>query len=221
MSKLNFTNIEKAFNQLSLRERVSTFSALLICFLAISYFLILEPMLLQRVQAAKALKLSEQQEASLTAEIAAVKMRLQKDPLQEVNEQITFSKQTLSALDARLEKKLVKFVLAQQMPIALTKVLADSPGVRIESLTSLPVTAVNSAQEKTADKTPENKFYKHTLEMKLTGSYNAIYQYLVNLEALQEKFYWSSLNYQVVAYPLAEVTIQIYTLRAQKDLVSG
>jgi len=221
LSKLNFTNIEKAFNQLSLRERISTLCALLICFFAVSYFLIFEPMLLQQVQAEKAIKISEQQEASLSNEITAIKLRLQKDPLQEVNEQIAFSKQTLAVLDKQLNKKLVKFILAQKMPIALTKVLGNSPGIKVESLISLPVTAVNSAQEGAAGQAAENIFYKHTLEMKLTGSYNAIYQYLLNLEALQEKFYWSSLSYQVSDYPLANVTIQIYTLSAQKDLVSG
>lgn len=221
MSLLNFKKIEKAFNQLSLRERISTFCALLICFFAISYFLILEPMLLQQTQAAKILKISEQQEASLTSEIAEIKLRLQKDPLQEVNQQIAFSQQTLGGLDKQLNKKLVKFIPAQKMPIALTKVLANSPGIKVESLTSLPVTAVNSTQKGTAEQPAENIFYKHTLEMKLSGSYNAIYQYLLNLEALQEKFYWSSLSYQVSDYPLAKVTIQIYTLRAQKDLVSG
>ncbi|MCP5077110.1 MAG: MSHA biogenesis protein MshJ, partial [Psychromonas sp.] len=51
--------------------------------------------------------------------------------------------------------------------------------------------------------------------------YNAIYQYLLNVESLQEKFYWYSLDYQVSNYPLAEVTIQIYTLSDQRDLVSG
>jgi len=172
---------------------------------------------LQQAQAEKALTISEQQDASLSREMAAINLRLQKDPLQEVNEQIAFSQQTLNALDKQLNKKLVKFILAQKMPIALTKVLGDSKGIKVESLTSLPVTAVNSAHDKAA----ENIFYKHTLEMKLSGSYNAIYQYLLNLEALQEKFYWSSLSYQVSDYPLADVTIQIYTLSAQKDLVSG
>jgi hypothetical protein len=41
------------------------------------------------------------------------------------------------------------------------------------------------------------------------------------MENLSEKFYWYSMDYKVSSYPLAEATIQIYTLSDQQDLVSG
>ena len=221
MSWVNVTKIEKAFNTMTLRERIIIFCALLICFFSISYFWMVDPAMLKQAKAEQALKLSYHQETDLNQEIAKIKLRLKKDPLQQVNQQIAFSLQTLSALDAQLDEKLIKFIHAQKMPIALTKVLSASPGVKVESLISLPVEAYSTMQTPAGAGALQNQFYKHTLEMRLIGDYNAVYQYLLNLEHLQEKFYWSSLSYQVTDYPLAEVIIRIYTLSDQQDLVSG
>ena len=219
MINLNFSQIEQAFNNLTLRERAFIFCALLICVFSISYFWIFEPGILQQAKAEKALQLSYQQENSLDNEIAEIKLRLQKDPVQEINNNIAFSLQTLAALDKQLDDKLVKFIYAQEMPVVLSKVLARSPGVKVLSLMTLPVAVFNSSTG--AAESATNIFYKHTLEIQLVGDYNAIYQYFLNLEGLQEKFYWSALTYQVIDYPLAKVTVQIYTLSDQQDLVSG
>ena len=129
-----------------------------------------------------------------------------------------------SSENALLDEKLIKFIHAQKMPLALTKVLSKTPGIKVNSLISLPVQAFHAGQTETLaveSEMPQNLFYKHTLEMQLVGDYNAIYQYLLNLENVKEKFYWSSLSYQVTDYPLAEVIIEIYTLSDQQDLVSG
>jgi MSHA biogenesis protein MshJ len=183
--------------------------------------------MIKQVKAEKALQSHVEQVDKLNNEIAEIKLRLQKDPLREINNKIAFSLQTLAALDKQLDEKLVKFIDAKKMPVALSKVLNRSPGVTVVSLTTLPVSvfdlAVDSVEQSSPDaiEPEQNIFYKQTLEIKLTGSYNAIYQYFLNLEAIQEKFYWSVLTYQVSSYPKAEVTIQIYTVSEQQDLVSG
>jgi MSHA biogenesis protein MshJ len=221
MIKLNFNEVEKAFNKLLLRERIIIFSGLLICIISAAYFWIATPAMEKQAKAEQALQLSYEQENKLNSEIAELILRLQKDPLQEINNKIASSLQTLSALDKQLDKKLVKFIHAQKMPTALAKVLSKSPGVKVESLISLPIESIRSSAEIVAGERVQNLFYKHTLELQLSGDYNAIYQYLLNLESLQEKFYWLSITYQVSDYPLARVTLQIYTLSDQQDLVSG
>ena len=104
----------------------------------------------------------------------------------ELSEQIARSEQTLVKLDKQLDLKLVKFIHAQKMSLALSRVLSKSPGVEVESLTTLPVTVFNASEN--TEQLAKNIFYKHTLEIKLVGNYNAIYRYFLNLEALQDKF---------------------------------
>ena len=218
MRYLNVMEVEKQFNELTLRERVIIFAGLVICIISVSYFWQIEEAIVEQQNASRERQVIYKQQQKIENEIIAANLRLQKDPIQELNNKIAFSQQTLASLDKQLDQKLVKFIHAHKMPIALTQVLAESPGVKISSLISLPVEAFNSSQQ---DKQINNIFYKHTLQVELIGSYNAIYQYLLNIETLQEKFYWDSLDYQVQDYPLATVVLQIYTLSDQQDLVSG
>lgn len=220
MSKFSYTEVDKSFNNMTLRERFILFAALLICTISITYFWLVEPAILTQTKIQKSLQKSYQAEKVLKNEIAEVNHRLKQDPLEEINNKIAFSQATLVQLDKKLDDKLVKFIHAQKMPIALTKVLSRSPGVKISALKSLPVKAFNT-EKKASEKSEQDTFYQHTLEITLLGDYNAIYQYLLNVESLKEKFYWYSMDYNVSNYPLAEVTIQIYTLSDQQDLVSG
>lgn len=220
MSKYNYSEIESAFNKMSLRERLIMFGALVLCTVVISYYWIIEPAVLEQSKAKITLQKSVKQAKSLKNDIAKGNKQLQEDPLEEINNKIAFTETTLAKINTQLDDKLVKFIHAQKMPIALTKVLANTPGVKITALKSLPVKVFNASQQKVKDAT-HALFYQHSLEITLQGNYNAIYQYLLNVETLQDNFYWSSLDYKVSNYPIADVTIQIYTLSDQQDLVSG
>jgi len=220
MSNLSYAELEKRFNKMSLRERLILFSAVVLCSLFISYFWIIEPALLNQNKIKAQITKSVQQENLINKEIAAANKRLQEDPLEEIVKKIAFTEATLDKLNGQLEDKLLKFIHAQKMPIALTKVLSRTPGVKIIGLTSLPVKVFHTSKGG-GENAPDILFYQHSLQITLQGNYNAIYQYLVNVEKLQDKFYWHSIDYKVSDYPLSDVTIQIYTLSDQQDLVSG
>lgn len=222
MSKLSYSEIEKLFNGISQRERFILFGALIICSISITYFWVLDPAFITQASIEKQLQKSVKQKRALNSEITQVKQKLQQDPIEEINNKINFSQGILKSLDKRLDDKLFKFIHAQKMPIALTKVLAKTPGVKIKALKSLPVKIFNTSKQSNSESgNNQNIFYQHTLEITIQGDYNAIYQYLLNVESLPEKLYWYSLDYQVSDYPVAQVTIQIYTLSDQQDLVSG
>ncbi len=220
MSKHTYREVENAFNIVTLRERTIIFGALIFCTVAILYFWLLEPAMVQQQKATHTLQRNAQQEKVINNEILLTTQRLQKDPLKEINQKIAFTETTIAQLDKQLDEKLVKFIHAQKMPLALTNVLSKTPGVRISALKSLPVKIFNTSAPR-VDNVTQKTFYRHTLEITLQGDYNAIYQYVLNVENLKDKFYWYSVDYQVQTYPLAEVIIQIYTLSDQQDLVSG
>ncbi len=220
MSKFTYSEMDNAFNTITLRERIIIFCALIFCTVAILYFWLLEPAMVQHKKAMHTLQRNYQQEKVISNDILQTTQRLQKDPLKEINQKIAFTETTIAQLDKQLDEKLVKFIHAQKMPIALTNVLSNTPGVRISALKSLPVKIFKISAQK-VDNVTQKTFYRHTLEITLQGDYNAIYQYVLNVENLKDKFYWYSVDYQVDTYPLAEVVIQIYTLSDQQDLVSG
>lgn len=63
--------------------------------------------------------------------------------------------------------------------------------------------------------------FKHAVVIQLEGSYFDVIDYLVALESLSWKFYWSELDYRVVAYPKAIVTLEVYTLSTEKGAAHG
>jgi hypothetical protein len=232
MSKFSFSSLSESFNAMTLRERIILFVAVVICCVSVMYFWVLDPATIKQDKLKIALQKSSLEEKSTRKEIAEIEQRLKQDPLEEINNNIAFSQTSLSKLNKQLEEKLVKFIRAPKMPIVLTKVLAKTPGVKISALKSLPVKVFDTNNLHTANHnsninnqvktTPESDiFYQHTLQVTLVGDYNAIYQYLLNVESIEDKFYWYSMDYKVSDYPLAEVILQIYTLSDQQDLVSG
>ena len=60
--------------------------------------------------------------------------------------------------------------------------------------------------------------FKHSVVIQLEGSYFDVVDYLSALENLSWKFYWSTLDYRVVKYPKAIVTLEVYTLSTGKGV---
>lgn len=54
--------------------------------------------------------------------------------------------------------------------------------------------------------------FKHAVVIQLEGSYFDVVDYLSALENLPWKFYWAELDYRVIDYPKAIVTLEVYTL---------
>jgi MSHA biogenesis protein MshJ len=56
------------------------------------------------------------------------------------------------------------------------------------------------------------RLYQHATNIKLTGDYVSLYNYLIELEQSEWTLYWDQLQYQVTTYPNAEIMLRIYTL---------
>ena len=114
---------------------------------------------------------------------------------------------------------MTQFVDPTIVPSVLYQVLVQSKDlkVNIQHLKSLPVKPFYTELELQAEQSAS--IYQHTLEVKLTGSYDDVYQYLRRLQALETPLYWHALLYEVSKYPLANVTLQMYTLSTHADLI--
>ena len=79
------------------------------------------------------------------------------------------------------------------------------------------IPALNQAvgEVKAGDAKPvERSFdlYRHGVEIRLEGSYGQLQAYLAQLEKLQQKLLWGKLEYRVIDYPKAELTLTVYPL---------
>jgi MSHA biogenesis protein MshJ len=219
MSYFTIKEIAVKFNQASLRERGLMFVAVVTCFISMTYFWIIDPVMFAALDDKKQLQSIEVEQLVYMSKIAQIEERLQGDALKQIDDEITALKLKLAELDARLSEPSVHLVDAAQMPLVLYKVLASKPNVKINYLKTLPIESIK------VDTKQENQgnvsLYKHLLEVQISGKYNDLYEYLRELESLKTRFYWHALWYEIDNYPTANVTLQIYTLSRDQSLIGG
>jgi MSHA biogenesis protein MshJ len=68
---------------------------------------------------------------------------------------------------------------------------------------------------------PDTKlvFFEHGIVIRFRGSYFATLRYLRDLEELKWPFFWDKLDYKVVDYPQAEVTLSLHTVSDQEGWI--
>jgi MSHA biogenesis protein MshJ len=93
----------------------------------------------------------------------------------------------------------------------LEQVLDQEAGLTLQSVTarSEPLTAADTGSREGA---PPAGIGRYALELQLEGSYLATLRYLRALEALPWKFFWQGVAFEVIEYPRARITLDLYTL---------
>ncbi len=95
----------------------------------------------------------------------------------------------------------------------LEEVLQRSKGLELISLKSLPAEELAVAESAA--------YYLHPVELSLRGRYFDFVAYLQALEGMPVQYYWSSLDYKVDRYPVADVRLRVYTLGISTDFIGG
>ena len=117
----------------------------------------------------------------------------------------------LSELESRLEEQLGLLLAPEQAAKVLGQVLAQESGLKLREVdaVSRPLTGTELLPGTAA---PIAGIGRYDLQLQLEGSYLATLRYLHALDALPWKFSWEEVDFEVIEYPNAHVTLNIYTL---------
>ncbi len=212
--------IRQKYEALSRRERGLVAAALVLGPTLLGNALWLGPQTSQR----KALQAKvATQEASLSqmqAQLALLQAQAQQDPDAGKKAELA----ALAAEQAKLDQQIRDFGAAlvppEEMNRLLERLLARQPGLRLVSLKTLAPQSVlaGDAAKKTTEKDAARVFdlYRHGVELKIEGSYRELQAYVTQLEKLDKRLLWGSLNYRVGDYPRAEMTLTVYTLSSER-----
>ncbi|MGH1487161.1 MAG: hypothetical protein ACRBCI_13185 [Cellvibrionaceae bacterium] len=108
--------------------------------------------------------------------------------------------------------------------VGVVKGLIDSEGlIAINEIKEMPVTkiAIPSSFDINRQDESENKewsFYKHEIQIKLTGDYINIVKYLNKIELLEWNLFIENIKYDVIDHPKSAATIALYALSMDGDL---
>jgi len=193
---------------LQIRERT-----LLMCAGIATLFLAIDILALQPVY--KEQKQSEQEISGLGMELAVLQERSDliagQDPLQSLRQRRDQLHAELAGLEDTIHGQLGALLEPRQATQVLKQVLAEEQDLLLRE-------AIAISKRLPANVLGENNELQHTgigrytLQLQLEGTYLGTLRYLHALESLPWKFFWESVDFEVIDYPVARVTLELYTL---------
>ena len=153
---------------------------------------------------------------------------LAKDPNITVNKKINEYQNKLLQVDGRLLKMTSDLIDPIEMRHALLELLKVNNGVQLISFTARPVEPLwlNRDANKRGETNVRGSYvpavsglYRHSIQLRLTGQYFDLRDYLLQLENLSWTFFWQRFYYDAEQFPLSSLEIEIYSLSTNPDFI--
>lgn len=123
-----------------------------------------------------------------------------------------YTKQT-EWLDKKLKEATVQIMPIKDMVLMIKDILVSQTKIEFVSLENKPAVALYNYNKKNqSSKSPGIVFYRHSVVLKMKGSYQSIFEYLKILEKMPWNFFWHEMDIEVTHYPEVFVTLELYTL---------
>jgi MSHA biogenesis protein MshJ len=125
----------------------------------------------------------------------------------------------IDELDDQLVEYYDNLIPASKMGEILQQALTSESGLKLQSIKSLRVERLSAYES--ADEQESVALFRKGIQLRFEGDYFSTVNYLKKLENLEWKLLWGSLDYKVMDYPTATVTIQVYTLSSEEGWIGG
>ncbi|MBS1144442.1 MAG: hypothetical protein H6R14_1848 [Proteobacteria bacterium] len=213
--------LSSRYAALTRRERIFLALAIVLGPLLIGNALFVDPLFSRSKAAEKSIATQNTSLDALLAQVGSLQHELSIDPDAGRKAELAALGEQRDKLDEQLRQLGNELVRPEEMNSLLERLLARHAGLRLISLKTLAPQSILAEKEpaKQADGKPvERSFdlYRHGVEIRLEGSYSQLQAYLVQLEKLPQRLLWGKLNYRVIEYPRAEMTLTVYTLSPDK-----
>lgn len=204
------------FSTLQMREKylVLGVGLFLICYLFGMY--LVNPLYAKWQKNTQALKAAEQSITQNTAQVALFSDALTRDYTEELRAQIITAELILSQVDETLSQFGQGFVPPYKMASVLKKLLLDNQKLSFKAFKLVgvePILIGEGQEQKIA-------FYEHGMAITLQGEYFDLLKYLHAVQNLEEKLFVKEFSYEVIEYPVAQLSLVITTVSANEAFLS-
>lgn len=215
------------------RERALISVMVLVVVASLLNSFMLAPLLAKKKKAMQEVATQQEQLQALRSQNQVIMSGGKIDPDAATRVQLAGLEQKLAQSRGALRGVQQSLVPPDKMGRLLEDVLTQNRGLKLVSLTTLPVSGVldvpasapaatQASQEKAAEvpKAGSPAIYKHGVEIAVSGSYAELTQYLDALEKLPWRMFWGKAEMRIEAYPRITLTITLYTLSMDKTWLS-
>jgi MSHA biogenesis protein MshJ len=218
------------FSRLQQRERGLIVVGGIGAMLLLGYMLVVQPRLAQRARLQQQVIQQQTDARVLQEQIQALNQKHQ-DPDALTRMQLSDARKQLGAVNDQFKQLEQALVTPQEMAHVLEDLLHHNSRLQLKSLRTLPMMSINdmlaTKVEKDVEKTDKTAvvagkesheawLYRHGVEITVQGSYAGMLAYLSELEHLPRRVYWGELKLNAEAYPVAVLTVTLYTLSLDK-----
>jgi MSHA biogenesis protein MshJ len=206
-----------------LRDRAMFFGAVALVLMALLQVFLLNPVLARRSQLSAQIAQQEDETKAILSKTQALvrpnapdQDALNRGKLASLREQMT-------QLDRQFEQQQQQFVAPGRMTAVLENMIGKDRKLRLLSLRSLPGesaspgAAAPNAPGGPARGAGASEVFRHTVELRVSGSYFDLLEYLAALERMPQKLFWDGIELNVAQYPQSVLTLTIYTLSPEKS----
>ncbi|WP_049629546.1 MSHA biogenesis protein MshJ [Cellvibrio sp. pealriver] len=171
------------------------------------------------------------EQKSQESQIATLTQTMASDPAIAKKNEINRLTGNIANIESQLSGLSQGLISAEQLPKVLQEVLLRTSSVTLLQVRTLAVTELqlaespavqnpqNSAASNIGSNTGGTGVYKHGVLIRVAGSYPQLIQLMKEIENLEWKFYWESLDYTVEQYPNATIDIRVFTLSSEEGLL--
>ena len=211
--------IVEGIDRLTLRERLAVFAAALVVLGGAWEALLAGPLEVRERAADEKITSLEQRLGQLNESVAHAAEGMTEglpgrlDRLQALRARVTEGEGTVRSLASEL-------VDPVEMRKVLEELIGRQAGLRLVSATNLEVRPLfdhGGGAEATPDAAP--KLYRHTLVLRVQGSYLDCLAYLRAIERLPWHLYWARLELQSGDYPQNDIVIEVHTLSLDEEWI--
>jgi MSHA biogenesis protein MshJ len=137
----------------------------------------------------------------------------------------------LASLDAELHTAAQGYVAPDQMTALVHQLLDEQHGLKLVSLTNLPVQSLSQSAAEPATGLPAAGVpaaaghrdvgpFLHPVEVVVEGDYASVVSYLRALESLPWRMHWQQLELKTADYPVSRVRIVVGALSLSREWIS-
>ncbi len=209
------TNADK-FNALSLRERALISLVIIVAILLGWWHFYAEPTQNKaELQHQENNRITTEVDTALAA-INEIRSRIDAGVHKGKEKKLVQLRQELEATEERLRLKTVELIDPEDMFQLMRRLIYNESKL---SLQSLKRREVKPAIELAEDQQDDAGIYRHVLEIKFSGKFGDILNYMQSLEAADWKLIWDEIELVSNDYPKVTVKLVISTLSTRKEWV--
>ena len=218
-------NMQKRLDKLARRERLSIYFATVILVLIAWDFALYQPLSSTVNKLELDISQIDKQLEDTDRLILTLQQNIQADPDDASRTLLAEYATENLRLDQALEKTAVLIISPQDMAKLLEQILKSQSRLKFISLQNIAAVPQSLDADTTAlvntlaNAPSQGIIFRHSVVLKMEGSYHDTLAYLHKLEQLPWHFSWKSIDIETRDYPTLQITLEVYTFSLKRGLI--